>query len=74
MATLAFDGAALRDQRRLAGLSAAQLAAAVGRSPDSLWGYETGRFRPSVDTAAGLAEALGIRLDQLLTHAEKAVA
>ncbi|WP_406462314.1 helix-turn-helix domain-containing protein [Streptomyces sp. NBC_01622] len=75
MATRAFNGAALRDQRRLAGLTAAQLATAVGRTEHTVWAYETGRVRPSVDVAAGLADALDLRLDQLLTHtAELAVA
>lgn len=71
---LTFDGAALRDQRRLAGLTASQLAAAVGRSVWVVWDYETGRVTPPVDVAAGLADALNLRLDQLITNAEMAVA
>jgi len=67
MAARAFDGAVLRDQRRLAGLSAAQLAAAVGRTEWAVWGYETGRICPPVDVAAGLADALHVQLDRLLT-------
>lgn len=74
MAARAFDGPALRDQRRLAGLSVAQLAAAVGRTEWALYAYETGRSTPPVDIAAGLAEALDLRLEQLLTRAEMAVA
>lgn len=71
----AFSGAALRDQRRLAGLTAAQLASAVGRSEWTVWDYETGRISPPVDVAAGLADALNLRLDQLLAPAaEMAVA
>lgn len=70
----AFDGAALRDQRRLAGIPAATLAAAIGRSEWSVWSYETGRVIPPVDVAVGLADALRVRLDQLLAPAEKAVA
>lgn len=69
-----FNGAALRDQRRLAGIPAAQLAAAIGRSEWTVWGYETGRVIPPVDVAAGLADALHLHLDQLLTITEKAVA
>lgn len=63
-----FDGAALRDQRRLAGLTAAQLAAAIGRTEWTVWSYETGRVRPPVDVAVGLADALDVHLDQLLTR------
>nr|WSY53807.1 helix-turn-helix domain-containing protein [Streptomyces sp. NBC_00886] len=75
MAARAFDGPALRDQRRLAGLTVAQLAAAVGRSVWVVWDYERGRVTPPVDVAAGLADALDLRLDQLLTRtAELAVA
>lgn len=70
----AFDGAALRDARRLAGIPAAQLAATIGRTEWTVWSYETGRIRPSVDVAAGLADALDLHLEQLLTSAEKAVA
>jgi transcriptional regulator with XRE-family HTH domain len=69
----AFNGAALRDQRRLAGIPAAQLAEAVGRTADAVWSYERGRVTPPVDVAATLADTLGLRLDQLLT-AEMAVA
>ncbi|MET9099599.1 helix-turn-helix domain-containing protein [Streptomyces antibioticus] len=74
MAPRAFNGPALRDQRRLAGLTAAQLAATVGRSEWTLWGYETGRVIPPVDVAAGLADALHLPLEQLLTTTETAVA
>ncbi|KAB1149232.1 helix-turn-helix transcriptional regulator [Streptomyces luteolifulvus] len=71
----AFDGAALRDARRLAGIPAAQLAAAIGRTEWTVWSYETGRIRPSVDIAAGLADALDLHVEQLLTRTpEKAVA
>lgn len=69
-----FDGAALRDQRRLAGIPAAQLAAAVDRTADAVWSYETGRATPPVDVAATLADTLGVRLEQLLARPETAVA
>ncbi|MFE5139262.1 helix-turn-helix domain-containing protein [Streptomyces fagopyri] len=70
----AFNGAALRDQRRLAGIPAAQLAEAVGRTRDAVWSYEAGRRVPSVDVAATLADELGVGLDQLLTNPVMAVA
>lgn len=70
-----FNGAALRDARRLAGIPAAQLAAAVARTEWAIWSYETGRTSPPVDVAAGLADALDVHLDTLLTRTtEKAVA
>jgi transcriptional regulator with XRE-family HTH domain len=62
----AFNGAALRDQRRLAGVTASDLANCVGRSSYAIWAYEAGRMRPPVDVAAGLADALEVGLDQLL--------
>jgi predicted transcriptional regulator len=74
MAARAFNGAALRDQRRLAGLSVAHLAAVVGRTEWAVYNYETGRTTPPVDVAAGLADALDLRLEQLLRTAEMAVA
>ncbi|MGW3846886.1 helix-turn-helix domain-containing protein [Streptomyces fagopyri] len=74
MALRSFNGAALRDQRRLAGVAANQLADRVARGPDAIWAYETGRATPPVDVAAGLADALGIGLDQLLAPAVMAVA
>jgi ribosome-binding protein aMBF1 (putative translation factor) len=70
----AFNGAALRDQRRLAGIPVSHLARAVARGEDAIWSYETGRVIPPVDVAAGLADALHLRLDQLLTNTEMAVA
>jgi transcriptional regulator with XRE-family HTH domain len=70
----AFNGAALRDQRRLAGIPVSQLARAVARGEDAIWAYETGRVIPPVDVAATLADALHLGLDQLLTPAAKAVA
>jgi ribosome-binding protein aMBF1 (putative translation factor) len=74
MAARAFNGSALRDQRRLAGFSAAQLAATVDRSEWAVRGYETGRINPPVTVAAGLADALGLPLDRLLADDRQAVA
>ncbi|MER6456513.1 helix-turn-helix transcriptional regulator [Streptomyces sp900105245] len=64
-----FDGAALRDQRKLAGVPASQLARAVARGEIAIGAYEAGRVIQPVDVAAGLADALHLRLDQLLTDA-----
>ncbi|MFG2473545.1 helix-turn-helix domain-containing protein [Streptomyces fagopyri] len=72
--TRAFNGAALRDQRRLAGVPASQLAAVVGRTEDAVWAWERGRTVPPVDVAATIADALHLHLDQLLTTSVMAVA
>jgi transcriptional regulator with XRE-family HTH domain len=68
----AFNGAALRDQRRLAGISAAQLAAHLGRSEWAVYAWELGRTQPSISTAAAAADALQLPLDRLLADDLKA--
>lgn len=68
-----FSGASLRDQRRLAGLSAAELAAAVGRSEWVLFKYEAGLVQPPIVIADALAEALEIPLETLLVNDSLAV-
>lgn len=61
-----FDGHRLRDQRLLSGVPASDLAARIRRSPRTLWAYERGAVRPSVDVALQLADALQVPLDTLL--------
>lgn len=61
-----FCGPRLRDERRLAGYTAAQLAARIGRTPSTILKYETGAAQPPVVIADALADALGVRLDGLL--------
>ncbi|MFF2215038.1 helix-turn-helix transcriptional regulator [Streptomyces antibioticus] len=61
-----FSGPRLRDQRLLAGLSAAQLGERVGRSESTVCRWERGRTQPSISYADAVADALGIRLDVLL--------
>lgn len=56
----------MRDQRLLAGLSAAELGALIGRSEWAVYDYERGRAQPPVVVADAVADALGIRLDVLL--------
>jgi transcriptional regulator with XRE-family HTH domain len=63
---LVFDGRRLRDQRRLAGISAAQLAAQLGRSEWAVYSWETGRTEPPVTVAAAAAAALALPLETLL--------
>lgn len=69
-----FDGAALRDARLLAGIPAAELGATVHRTEWAIWSYERGLTHPPIEVAAGLADALHLRLDQLLTTPVMAVA
>ncbi|MER5473729.1 helix-turn-helix transcriptional regulator [Streptomyces sp. NPDC002685] len=69
-----FHGPKLRDQRRLAGLSAAELAAQLGRSESAIWAYETGRMQPPLSVAAAAASALELPLEALLHDDPLAVA
>lgn len=61
-----FNGPRLRDERRLVGLSAAQLAARINRSEWTVWGYETGRAQPPLAVADALAATLGLPLERFL--------
>jgi transcriptional regulator with XRE-family HTH domain len=67
-----FNGPRFRDQRRLAGLTVEDIAARVGRSPFSVWGYERGSAVPPISVAASLADVLGLPLDRLLVDDLKA--
>lgn len=69
-----FSGTRLRAARRAAGLTAGDVAARIHRSPFAVWSYERDRVRPSVDMAAGLAEVIGVPLDDLLDDDRGAVA
>jgi DNA-binding XRE family transcriptional regulator len=70
----AFNGAALRDQRRLAGISAAELGAHLGRSEWAVYAWETGRTQPSVTVAAAAADVLALPLERFLLDDLNAVA
>lgn len=61
-----FNGPRLRDQRRLAGLTAAELAALIGRSPWAVYSYESGRMQPPLTVAAAAADVLALPLDGFL--------
>ena len=54
--------ATLRDARRRAGLTQAELAARTGTSQATISAYESGRKRPSVDTLSRLLGAMDQRL------------
>lgn len=69
-----FNGPRLRDQRRLAGLSAAQLARHLGRTEASVLAYETGKVQPPIAVAAAAADALALPLESLLLDNLDAVA
>jgi len=57
----------LSAHRVRAGLTQRQLAAVVGRSPDSIRAYEHARAVPPVTVAAAIAAALGVELGDLLS-------
>ncbi|MET7890637.1 helix-turn-helix domain-containing protein [Streptomyces mirabilis] len=67
-----FNGPRFRDQRRLAGLTVEDIAARVGRSPFSVWGYERGAAVPPIPVADALADAIGLPLERLLVDDLKA--
>lgn len=69
-----FNGPRLRDERRLVGLSAAELAAHVGRSEWAVLKYETGAAQPPLAVADALAAALGLPLERFLADATDSVA
>jgi transcriptional regulator with XRE-family HTH domain len=59
-------GARVRDLRTLRGLSQAELAVASGLSQPTISDVETGSAGVRIETAASLARALGVTLDELL--------
>jgi transcriptional regulator with XRE-family HTH domain len=54
--------ASLRDARRRAGLTQAELARRAGTSQATISAYEHGRKEPSLDTLSRLLAASGVRL------------
>jgi DNA-binding XRE family transcriptional regulator len=65
-----FDGRALRDQRRLAGVPASALAARVNRTTWALWAWERGDTDPPLGVALQLARELHVPLDTLLADGQ----
>jgi transcriptional regulator with XRE-family HTH domain len=59
-------GENLQKLRDAIGISQAELAKRAGVSLDSLRNWEQDRVLPRVDTAAKLAQALGVSVDELL--------
>ncbi|MEU3546285.1 helix-turn-helix domain-containing protein [Streptomyces longwoodensis] len=68
-----FSGQLLRAQRARVGLSAAQLAARVGKTKWSVWRWEQGRVQPPIPVVDAVADALGVPLDALLADDGRAV-
>ncbi|MDX3578657.1 helix-turn-helix transcriptional regulator [Streptomyces sp. FL07-04A] len=68
-----FSGGRLRAARRAAGLTAEQVADAVGRSPWAVWRWERGAAQPGIGTADLLADAVGVSLPDLLADDRQAV-
>jgi transcriptional regulator with XRE-family HTH domain len=58
----------LRGHRHGVGRTLAELAARVGRSPDALKFYETGRSEPPPRVLAALTKELGIELGDLVAR------
>jgi transcriptional regulator with XRE-family HTH domain len=69
-----FNGSRLRAARRAAGLTAEQVAEAVGRSPWAVWRWERGVAQPGISLADSLADAVGVSLPDLLADDRQAVA
>ena len=69
-----FSGRQLRAARHAAGLTAEQVADAVGRSPWAVWRWERGGAQPGIDTADLLATTVGVALPDLLADERQAVA
>lgn len=61
----------LRDHRRAAGLTQAQLATAVGVSRQTVAAMEGGDYAPSVFLALRTARALGTTVEQIFTLDEE---
>ncbi len=56
---------AMRKKKRM---TQAELAIAVGVTQPSISDYESGKKRPTIDTAKKLARALGCTVDDLLSN------
>jgi transcriptional regulator with XRE-family HTH domain len=57
------SGRLIRDARRLAGLTQAELAARLGTAQSAVSNWERGRDTPRVDTLARVLEACGFEVD-----------
>jgi transcriptional regulator with XRE-family HTH domain len=64
-------GQAVRRMREQRGMSADELAGAIGMSPQRIDALETGRLDPTYELLLALAEGLGIQPSALMTFAEQ---
>jgi transcriptional regulator with XRE-family HTH domain len=62
-------GERIRQLRKEAGLSQADLAEKIGADPGRVSRYEAGRITPSADALVRLAETLNVSIDHLLIDA-----
>jgi transcriptional regulator with XRE-family HTH domain len=67
---LAALGATLAELRKERGLTQEELALSTGVHRNYIGGIERGERKPSVETVATLADALGVTLGELFTRAE----
>jgi transcriptional regulator with XRE-family HTH domain len=61
-----FSGPRLRENRERVGLRREELAVRIHRSYISVVRFEQGSLRPSLATAASIAEVLGVPIDVLM--------
>lgn len=61
----------VQTRREAKGLSRASLAAGAGLHQTYIGLLERGARSPNLDTAQGIAKALGLRLSQLISEAER---
>lgn len=59
-------GRAVRNSRRALKLTQAQLAEAIGKTPDAISQIERGVNVPSVETVAALSKELSVTIDNLI--------
>ncbi|GAA2246483.1 transcriptional regulator [Streptomyces ruber] len=71
MSTRTFDPQALRRIRLERGLSQIKLSKAVGLYSTAIGLMENGRNGPSVTTLVAIADALGARMDDFMTRADR---
>lgn len=69
-----FSGHRFRTARQAAGLSVHDVAARVGRTCWTIYEYERGTVRPSIEMADALSDAVGQTLTDFLADDSKAAA
>lgn len=72
MQTLPYDATKIRDLRKRANLSLAQLGERTGHHPQSLRNIELRRKNASVETLTRIAAGLGVDLDDITLTEEEA--